>query len=87
VALLCGAEASKSGRARPEASGGTFRGFFYLFGGEMLVPPDRKPSTPTPGPLRRTLLGAFVVIGAMCIGLVILWVITEWLWLVVHQGL
>jgi hypothetical protein len=30
VALLCGAEASKSGRARPEASGGTFRGFFYL---------------------------------------------------------
>jgi hypothetical protein len=33
------------------------------------------------------LLGAVIVIGAMCVGLVILWVVTEWLWLVVHQGL
>jgi hypothetical protein len=51
------------------------------------VPSDHESRTPTPGPLRRTLLGAVIVIGAMCVGLVILWVVTEWLWLVVHQGL
>jgi hypothetical protein len=54
---------------------------------EMLAPAERGSTTPVPGPLRRTLLGTIIVIGAMAIGAVILWAVTEWLWLVVHEGL
>ena len=53
----------------------------------MLSPPERAPSHPVPGPLRRTLLGSVLVLGAMTIGLVITYAVTHWLWLVVHQGL
>jgi hypothetical protein len=53
----------------------------------MLAPSERGPTTPVPGPLRRSLLGAIVVIGAVALSAVILWAVTEWLWLVVHQGL
>jgi hypothetical protein len=53
----------------------------------MLAPAERGSTTPVPGPLRRTLLGTIIVIGAMAIGAVILWAVTEWLWLVVHEGL
>jgi hypothetical protein len=53
-----------------------------LFGGVW-----GKYPTPVPGPLRRSLLGVIIVIGAMALGAVILWAVTEWLWLVVHQGL
>jgi hypothetical protein len=53
----------------------------------MLLPPDRGPTTPVPGPLRRSLLGSAVVIGVTALGAVILYAVTEWLWLVVHQGL
>jgi hypothetical protein len=53
----------------------------------MLAPSERGPRTPVPGPLRRSLLGVIIVIGAMALGAVILWAVTEWLWLVVHQGL
>jgi hypothetical protein len=28
-----------------------------------------------------------VVIGAAALGFVILWAVTDWLWLIVHQGL
>jgi len=28
-----------------------------------------------------------VVVGVAMLGAVVLWVVTEWLWLVVHQGL
>ena len=44
--------------------------------------------TPNPNrPLRQTLLLGTVVIGAMILGAAILYVVTSWLWLVVHQGL
>jgi hypothetical protein len=38
-------------------------------------------------PLRQTLLLSTVVIGVTMLGAVILYAVTEWLWLVVHQGL
>jgi hypothetical protein len=53
----------------------------------MPAPSERGPTTPVPGPLRRTLLGSVVVIGVTALGAAILWVVTEWLWLVVHEGL
>jgi hypothetical protein len=53
----------------------------------MLAPSERGPTTPVPGPLRRSLLGSIVVIGVTMLSAVILWAVTEWLWLVVHQGL
>jgi hypothetical protein len=53
----------------------------------MLVPPDREPRTPVPGPLRHSLFGSILVIGAFAISAVILWAVTQWLWLVVHGGL
>lgn len=53
----------------------------------MLAPSERGSTTPVPRPLRQTLLGAVVVIGAMALAAVILWAVTEGLWLVVHQGL
>jgi hypothetical protein len=37
----------------------------------MLAPSERGPTTPAP--LRRTFLGAVVVIGAAALGVVILW--------------
>jgi hypothetical protein len=44
--------------------------------------------TPQPNrPLRQTLLLGIVVIGVTMLGAVILYAVTEWLWLVVHQGL
>jgi hypothetical protein len=53
----------------------------------MLAPSEREPRTPVPGPLRHSLLGSVLVIGAFAIGAVILWAVTQWLWLVVHAGL
>jgi hypothetical protein len=53
----------------------------------MLVPSERGPTAPVPGPLRRSLLGGIVVIAFTMLSAVILWAVTEWLWLVVHQGL
>src|SRR4029077_10596217 len=38
-------------------------------------------------PLRQTLLLSTIVIGVTMLGAVILYAVTEWLWLVVHQGL
>jgi multisubunit Na+/H+ antiporter MnhC subunit len=38
-------------------------------------------------PLRQTLFLATIVIGFTMLGAVILYAVTEWLWLVVHQGL
>jgi hypothetical protein len=37
--------------------------------------------------LQRTLLLSAVVVGVAMLGAVVFWVVTEWLWLVVHQGL
>jgi hypothetical protein len=51
----------------------------------MLVPSE--PRTPTPGPLRRTLAGAVAVLAVMSLAAIILWAVTSWLWLVVHEGL
>ena len=53
----------------------------------MLAPSEREPSHSVPGPLRRSLAGSILVIGATAIGLTITWAVTHWLWLVVHQGL
>jgi hypothetical protein len=53
----------------------------------MLTPLEREPSHPRPGPLRHSLLGSVLVIGATAFGLVITYAVTHWLWLVVHQGL
>jgi hypothetical protein len=52
----------------------------------MLAPSEHRPTTP-PGPLRRSILGGVVVIGAAALGFVILWAATEWIWLLVHEGL
>jgi hypothetical protein len=52
----------------------------------MLAPSEHRSTTP-PGPLRRSFLGAVVVIGAAALGFVILWAVTDWIWLVVHEGL
>jgi hypothetical protein len=49
----------------------------------MLAPEERAPRTPTPGALRRTFLGAAVVLAVMTLGAVVLWAATEGLWLVV----
>jgi hypothetical protein len=38
-------------------------------------------------PLRDTLLLAAMVVAFTALGAVILYAVTEWLWLVVHQGL
>jgi len=38
-------------------------------------------------PFRQTLLLSAIVIGFTTFGAVILYAVTEWLWLVVHQGL
>ena len=44
--------------------------------------------TPQPNrPLRQTLLLGIIVIGVTMLAAVILYAVTEWLWLVVHQGL
>ena len=52
----------------------------------MLVPSEREPSHPVPGPLRHRLLGSVVVLAVTAIGLVITYAVTHWLWLVIHQG-
>lgn len=53
----------------------------------MLAPSEREPRTPTPGPLRRTLAGALVVLAVMSLAAVVLWTVTSWLWLLEHEGL
>jgi hypothetical protein len=53
----------------------------------MLTPSQPAPRPPTPRRLRYTLGASVVVIGVTLLGAVILWVVTEWLWLVVHEGL
>ena len=45
----------------------------------MTLPPNR--------PLGQTLLLSGVVIGTTALGAVVLYAVTGWLWLVVHQGL
>jgi multisubunit Na+/H+ antiporter MnhC subunit len=45
----------------------------------MTLPPKR--------PLGQTLVLSAVVIGTSALGAVVLYVVTGWLWLVVHQGL
>ncbi|HEV2716423.1 MAG TPA: hypothetical protein VGU64_14265, partial [Terriglobales bacterium] len=52
---------------------------------EMLTPSQSGPRSHKP--LRQTLLAAAAVIGATILGAVILCAVTDWLWLVVHQGL
>ena len=54
----------------------------------MLTAPEHEPSRrPVPLPLRHSLLGSVAVIGGTAFSLFIDWVVTHWLWLVVHQGL
>ena len=53
----------------------------------MLEPPKREPSHPRPLRLRHSLLGSVVVIGGTALGLFVVWVVTHWLWLIVHEGL
>jgi hypothetical protein len=53
----------------------------------MHTPSQPAPRPPSPRPLRYSLGASVVVIGVMLLGAVILWVATEWLWLVVHEGL
>jgi hypothetical protein len=53
----------------------------------MLTQPERGPILPSPRPLRYTLLASVVVIAATMLAAVVLYGVTEWLWLVVHQGL
>jgi hypothetical protein len=53
----------------------------------MLEPSERGSSSPTPRPLRQTLQGAAVVIGATAFSAVILYLVTEALFLIVHQAL
>jgi multisubunit Na+/H+ antiporter MnhC subunit len=43
------------------------------------LPPQR--------PLRQSLLLSAVVIAVTALAAVVLWALTSWLWLVVHQGL
>jgi multisubunit Na+/H+ antiporter MnhC subunit len=45
----------------------------------MTLPPNR--------PLGQTLVLSAVVIGTSALGAVVLYAVTGWLWLVVHQGL
>jgi len=45
----------------------------------MTLPPQR--------PLRESLAWSAVVIAIAAIAAVVLWVLTSWLWLVVHEGL
>jgi hypothetical protein len=45
----------------------------------MTLPPSR--------PLGQTLVFSAVVIGTSELGAVVLYAVTGWLWLVVHQGL
>ena len=53
----------------------------------MLSPLQPGPKIPQPRPLRHTLLASAAVIGVTMLAAVILYAVTEWLWLVVHQGL
>jgi hypothetical protein len=53
----------------------------------MLAPSEREPSHPVPGPSHRSLLGSVLVISGTAFCLFIVWVVTQWLWLVVHEGL
>jgi len=43
--------------------------------------------TPDAGALRHSLLGSVAVIAGTAFGIFIVWVVTHWLWLVVHEGL
>ena len=45
----------------------------------MTLPPNR--------PLGQTLVLSAVVIGTSALGAVVLYAVTGWLWLVLHQGL
>jgi hypothetical protein len=54
---------------------------------EMLAPLERGPTFPPSRPLRYSLLASVVVIVATVLAAVVLYAVTEWLWLVVHQGL
>jgi len=45
----------------------------------MALPPQR--------PLRESLAWSAVVIAVTALAAVVLWAITGWLWLVVHEGL
>ena len=56
--------------------GSIIRSTAYL---KMTLPPNR--------PLGQTLLLSAVVMGTAALGAVVLFAITSWLWLVVHQGL
>jgi hypothetical protein len=38
-------------------------------------------------PIAATLLLGAIVFGVMALGAIVLWGVTGWLWLVVHQGL
>jgi hypothetical protein len=53
----------------------------------MLAPLERGPTFPPSRPLRYSLLASVVVIVATAFAGVVLYAVTEWLWLVVHQGL
>ncbi len=58
------------------------RGFSALaFGKLQMFAPDPN------RPLRHTLMLGLVVIGAAALGAVVLYGVTSWLWLVLHQGL
>jgi hypothetical protein len=46
---------------------------------KMALPPQR--------PLRQSLLWSTVVIAVTALAAVILWAVTSWLWLVVHERL
>jgi hypothetical protein len=69
-----------------ERAGGEARGRGRL-GTLMLTPPERQPSRPVPLPLRHSLLGSVAVIVGTAFGIFIVWVVTQWLWLVINQGL
>jgi hypothetical protein len=56
--------------------GSIIRSTAYL---KMTLPPNR--------PLGQTLLLSAVVMGTAALGAVVLFAVTSWLWLVVHQGL
>jgi hypothetical protein len=47
----------------------------------------KKCPRPPQRPLRQSLLWSAVVIAVTALAAVVLWAITGWLWLVVHEGL
>jgi hypothetical protein len=53
----------------------------------MLAPSEPISKPPQPKPLRQSLQGAAVVIGATAFGAVVLYLVTEALFLIVHQVL